>query len=146
MLKIKKDKNYIVLFPRLIYLDILDIIFQIIYSNYNKKNIFIETDKYIYKDFQELTRSPEDIAYGLKIYSDNNEFEINFSNIINIKFKNKTNKSYGIALKIRNLILKKCKRKSTLLYIFNKYFWQIYGLIAFIIYLISNRIPILSDY
>lgn len=137
----KKNKNLTVLRPVKIFIDDLEKIFEIIYSKYKESEVIIETENFFYYNFEELTRSPEDFIYALKIkINNNNKFEINFEDGIYIKSENKNDKS--LILKIKNILSNNELIKNFFLYFFtkhNRYFYIIFSLLFPLILFLSLK-------
>lgn len=128
----KKNENITILRPVKIFIDDLEKIFEILYSKYEENDLTIETDDYFYYNFEELSRSPEDFIYRLKItIKGKRGLEINFKDNIYIKSEHRNN--LGLILKIKNILSDKKLVKSSFPYYFLKYnrFW--YYIFVFLI-------------
>jgi hypothetical protein len=108
-----------------IYLDELEKIFDILYSTFQENNIKIESNQYIYQNFEELSKSPEKIIHYLRIQSTNkNKFSISFEDNIYIEFDSHIKEIFGMAKKIEYLLnQKKYKKRSFLVYFIRYYNW-----------------------
>ena len=116
----KKNENLIILRPVKIFLDELEEIFMVLNTKYKEDELLIETDNYIYANFEELSRSTEDIVYRLKITTkDDKSLKINFKDNIYIESDNKDN--LGLITKIKNILNDKSLFKSSFPYYFLKY-------------------------
>jgi len=128
----KRKENIIFLRPVKIFIDDLEKIFKIIYSKYRENEITLETDNYFYYNFEELSRSPEDIIYRLKIKTKGKKnLEIDFRDGIHIESKQKNNKA--LILKIKNILSDKKLIKSFFPYFFikhNEFFFNIFILLV----------------
>lgn len=115
-----KKENIIILRPVKIFIDDLEKIFEIIYSKYKENELTIETDDYFYYNFEELSRSSEDIIYRLKITIKGKKgLEIDFKDGIYIKSEHESNK--GLILKVKNILSDKKLIKGSFPYFFIKY-------------------------
>lgn len=139
----KKNENIIVIRPVKIFLDELEEIFTVLSTKYKEEELSIETDNYIYNNFEELSRSPEDIVYRLKIATkDDKRLKINFKDNIYIESDDKNN--LGLITKIKNILSYKRLLKASFPYYFvryNKIWFNIIITIIPIIILIFFRNP-----
>ena len=139
----RKKENIIILRPVKIFIDDLEKIFGIIYSKYKENELTIETDDYFYYNFEELSRSPEDIIYKLNITVEKKKtLEINFKDGIYMKSDDKDDK--GLVLKIKNILSDKKLIKRLFPYFFikhNELFFNIFVILLpmslFLIFKIS---------
>jgi len=116
----KKKKDTIILRPVRIFLDELEEIFKIIKLRYKENDLTIETDKYIYENFKDLSNSEEELVYSLKIAAkEKGGLEIYFKDNIYIKPGNKNN--LGLAIKIKNILSDPETIKPSFPYYFVKY-------------------------
>ena len=79
------ETNKFSLKPVIIYLNELEEIFKILNTQFENNNLLIESENYIYNDLKDLSKSPEEIIYYLKIESLNDKkLKIYF---VNFEFK-----------------------------------------------------------
>lgn len=128
----KKNNNKIILRPVRIFLDEIEEIFKILYSKYKEDEIIIESDNYYYKNFEELSRSPEDFIYRLKVtVKGKKDLEINFKDNIYITSKYKDNS--GLILKLKNILSNRKIIKASFPYYFVKYNRIWYNIFIFLV-------------
>ncbi|MQY74573.1 MAG: hypothetical protein GH148_03430 [Clostridia bacterium] len=101
-------------------MDELEEIFKIIKLKYKESDLIIETDDYIYDNFEDLSNSKEGYVYRLKIaVKGKRGLEIYFKDNIYIKCSNKND--LGLVLKIKNILSDQEIIKSSFPYYFVKY-------------------------
>lgn len=120
IIKDLKDRRKFSLTPVKIYLDDIEEIFKLLYEYFDEKDLIIESSNYIYKNFDELARSTEDIIKKLKISTKKEVFSVSFNNSIEIKFVDEN--LYGLAFKIFYILKKNRIKLQSFLYHFYNYY------------------------